>query len=118
MALTKTLQTLLERAERKGIAIKRVRYNQIMGNENSGITDFVNQWEVKWTVVSDVYKVVEVLHYDTQIACFEYKHGAWCLYNWYGESNADRDALNGLCHHFGVSSRFSYSRKNAEFMEV
>jgi hypothetical protein len=120
MALTKTLATLLERAERKGKAIKRVRYNQIMGNENSGITDFVNQWEVLDYVDEDneAIRYVDVNHYDTNIAQFVYSHGTWELKYFYGESNADRDALNGLCSYFGIRRGFSYSRKHEAFMEV
>lgn len=120
MALTKTLATLLERAERKGEAIKRVRYNQIMGNENSGNTDFVNQWQVKmYTSAVDGATIINVLHYDTLIARIEnFMPNGYRLVYWYGESNADRDALNGLCYLYGINKRFSYSRKNEEFMEV
>jgi hypothetical protein len=127
MALSKTLQSLLERAERKGTAVKRVREGAVMDNSGWGMTaseraeyikstPMINQWEVNRYVLSG--EVVEVHHYDTLIAKFECKFGEWELTYWYGQSNTDRDALNGLCDHFGVNRGFRYRPSIDSFEEV
>jgi hypothetical protein len=105
--MNKTLQTLVERAERKGTAIKRVRANQIMGNQY-GSNEMVNQWEI---VIED--NRVKVYHYDTLIFHVTKEPGmGWVLQDYYGESKSDADALNGLCRYYHIDMSFSYgSRK-------
>lgn len=109
MSLTNTLATLIERAERKGEAVKKVRELSIMGNAYWGVSKeavknspMVNQWKV--VVDGDIVVVVE--HYDTEI--FKANVSTKELLHWYGESNSDRDALNGLCANYRLKERFSY----------
>jgi hypothetical protein len=117
MSLTKTLQQLLERAEKKGSAIKRVREGAIMGNSYGNsewvkTTPMTNQWEVKRYVLS--LDTVEVYHYGTLIFKAE-DFGYWKMVYWYGQSNSDRDALNGLVDYFnirGYSFRYRPSKDN------
>ncbi|QDP42791.1 hypothetical protein HWC53_gp071 [Bacillus phage vB_BmeM-Goe8] len=127
MALSKTLEQLLERAERKGTAVKRVREGSVMDSSSWGMspaerneyirsTPMINQWEINRYVLSG--EVVEVHHYDTLIAKFEHKFGSWDLTYWYGQSNTDRDALNGLCSYFGVKRGFRYRPSVDSFEEV
>lgn len=113
--MNKTLASLIERAERKGNAVKRVRANQIMGNENCGSTDMVNQWEVEhvqtFANVSEHFESVKVYHYDTLIFFATNMKGiGWVLQDYYGESKSDADALNGLCRYFGIDKGFSYGK--------
>jgi hypothetical protein len=127
MSLTKTLEQLIERAEKKGSAIKRVREASVMGNSYSwGMdvqayreyvksTPMINQWEVKRYVLS--LETVEVYHYDTLIFKAE-NYGYWKMVYWYGQSNSDRDALNGLCSHFGINRSFRYLPSKDQFVEV
>jgi hypothetical protein len=117
--LSNTLLTLIERAERKGEAQKRVRQGNIMGNAHSwGMTaqqwreyvkstPIVVQWEVK--IYTLAFQTVEVYHYDTLIFKAEnFMPNGWRLLEWYGESASDRDALNGLVYHFGMSGKHSF----------
>ena len=124
MALTKTLETLIERAERNGQATKRVREGSIMGNVLWGMspeeqreyinsTPMIQQWRVTITETEQdgvKYRNVTVDHYGTEIAhiIIDRASGNAALYNYYGESNSDRDALNGLCGYYGLPHRFSY----------
>jgi hypothetical protein len=85
-------------------------------NEYIRSTPMINQWEVEFYILS--YPVYIVKHYDTLIARFECVEGEWQLTNYYGESNSDRDALNGLCSHFGVNRGFRYRPSVNSFEEV
>ena len=123
MALTKTLEQLIERAERKGTAVKRVRANNIIGNHNSGDTRLVDQWRVMVHRAHQdgvTYKNVVVDHYGTEIAhiIVNETQGTTELYNYYGQSNADRDALNGLCTRYGIDRGFRYRPSIGSFEEV
>lgn len=124
MTLTKTLQQLLERAERKGTAVKRVREGSIMGNSYGNsewvkTTPMTNQWEVNNYIINGDTSVVEVLHYDTLIAKLTKQPCEnWKMVYWYGQSNSDRDALNGLCSHFGINRSFRYLPSKDQFVEV
>jgi hypothetical protein len=132
--LTKTLETLIERAERKGTAAKRVREGSIMGNQLWGMsveeqreyvksTPMVEQWRVtvqRTKQDGEAYKNIIVDHYGTEIAFIivNETRGTTDLHNYYGESNSDRDALNGLCSHYGIDRGFSYRPSTGEFIEV
>jgi len=127
MALSQTLLNLIKRAEVKGTAVKRVREGAVMDSSSWGMsplerneyirsTPMINQWEVEFYILS--YPVYVVKHYDTLIARFECVEGEWQLTNYYGESNSDRDALNGLCSHFGVNRGFRYRPSVNSFEEV
>lgn len=123
--LSKTLATLIERAERKGTAVKRVREGAIIGNgQTSGLNRFdynrflkqspmVEQWRVtigRTEQDGTKYENVIVDHYGTEIAFIERNmtKGTARLVNYYGESNSDRDALNGLCDYYGIDAGFRY----------
>lgn len=133
MALTKTLATLLERAERKGEAVKRVREASVMGSgygwgsweeraERLKNSPMINQWEVKVTrTMGQVALQVtqyEVFHYDTLIARISDRNERWELHYFYGESTSDADALSGLCAHFGIAKRFTFRPVNGGFQEI
>jgi hypothetical protein len=130
MALSKTLEQLLERAERKGTAVKRVREGAVMDNSSWGMTaseraeyikstPMINQWEVNRYITDGDTAVVEVLHYDTLIAKFvKQPYESYELVEWYGQSNTDRDALNGLCSYFGVNRGFRYRPSVDTFEEI
>lgn len=129
--LTKTLETLIERAERKGTAVKRVREGSIMGNHMWGMsreaqreyirsTPMIEQWRVTVGRPNNHYTRIIVEHYGTRIAeiCRCNRTGKASLSYYYGESNSDRDALNGLCSHYGIDRGFSYRPSTGEFIEV
>ena len=128
MTLSQTLLNLIERAERKGSAVKRVREGAVMDSGSWGMsplerneyirsTPMINQWEVK--VYTLAYETIEVYHYDTLIFKAEnYMPNGYRLLEWYGESNSDRDALNGLCYHYGINKRFTYRPSVNSFEEV
>jgi hypothetical protein len=135
MALTKTLQTLIERAERTGRAVKRVREANVMGNLSSwGMTreeqrryikssPLIEQWAVtvERTKQDGIqYMNIFVDHYGTEIAhiIVDETRGTPELYKYYGESNSDRDALNGLCSHYGIERGFRYRPSIGQFEEV
>jgi hypothetical protein len=115
--LSNTLLTLIERAEKKGSAIKRVREGSVMGGYTWGMsaaarrdyiksTPMINQWEVVYALNLDSIKcpTYQIYHYDTLIAEIEqFMPNGYRLNYWYGQSNTDRDALNGLVSHFGIS---------------
>lgn len=126
MALTQTLETLIERAVRKGVAVKRVRECNIMGR-NDGTwfmtpeerrervrqSPMVEQWKVEFNHSlnqdGSVFQEWKVYHYDTLIFhCSNTCAGGWILEDYYGESRTDADALDGLCAEFGINKRFSY----------
>lgn len=116
--LTKTLQGLIERAERNGTAIKRVREGQVMGNYGGWKGDLINQWKVEIDE-RDEYKLMYVEHYDTTIAVIRHNvNGTVDLVRYYGESNSDRDALNGLCEYYYIDRSFRYKPSTCEFSEV
>lgn len=125
--LTKTLQTLIERAERKGQATKRVREGAIMGSYNPmwnpvdvKETPMIDQWRVTIHHASTDYdwKHVSVDHYGTCIAEIVVDNGNARLVNYYGESNSDRDALNGLCSYYGIDEGFRYRPSIDKFERV
>lgn len=128
MAMTKSMEMLIERAERKGEAVKRVREGAVMGNEipfmNPGeyskwvkTTPMIEQWKVEYkrelNQDGSVSKEWKVYHYDTLIFHADNNcAGGWVLAYYYGESNTDRDTINSLCNYFDINARFSYSKKN------
>jgi hypothetical protein len=122
MTLTKTLQQLLERAEKNGVAVKRVREGAVMGNTYGNrewvkTTPMIEQWRVAClrTGGEKEYIKFTVWHYGTIIADFGKKHGeSWVLNSWYGQSNTDRDTLNALTYHFGISG-YSFSYRKGVF---
>ena len=118
--LSKTLETLIERATRKGVATKRVRGYNVMGGHNTGDTRMIQQWRV--TVIDTEqdgisYRNVTLDHYGTEIAHIiqDKTNGVNALHNYYGESNSDRDALNGLMEHYGLPHGFNYRPSINEF---
>ena len=119
--LTDTLRTLIERAERNGQAVKRVREGAVIGNGFYGDpkqTPLIDQWRV--TVVNHDKKmgdwqVMHVDHYGTEIACIKIEQGKAELVNYYGQSYSDRNALNGLCGYYGLPHRFRYLPSKHEF---
>lgn len=125
MRLTKTLQTLIERAERKGQAVKRVREGSVMGGycydaEYIKSTPMIDQWRVTITNTEQDgmrFKNVIVDHYGTEICHIVINHttGERKLHNWYGQSNTDRDALNGLMDYYGLSHGFRYRPSTDKF---
>lgn len=132
--LSKTLEQLIERAERRGTAVKRVREGSIMGNHMWGMsreaqreyissTPMIDQWRVtvhRTKQDGRRYRNIIVDHYGTEIAfiIIDETRGTVDLHNYYGESNSDRDALNGLCSHYGIDRRFRYRPSIGEFTEV
>lgn len=126
MSLTKTLQTLIERAERNGQATKRVREGAIMGSwnivpEDVKKTPMIDQWRV--TIANHDghagdWQVISVDHYGTEIACITIDEGIAQLRNHYGESVTDANALSGLCSYYGMSYRFSFKPSKDLFERV
>ncbi len=125
--LTKTLQTLLERAERKGEAVKRVREASVIGSGygwgyNPKDSDMIEQWKIVVTnsmghVALQVTQYT-IYHYGTEIARISDRNGYWELHYYYGESKSDADALNGFCSYFGIPKRFTYRPVNGGFQEI
>lgn len=123
--LTKTLETLIERAKRNGTAVKRVREGAIMGGygiRNPKETPMVEQWRVTVVIAEqdgNIYENIIVDHYGTGIAHIirNLTQGTTRLHSWYGESNSDRDALNGLCSYYGIDAGFRY-RPSKDLFEM
>lgn len=107
MELTKGVELLLQKAEKKGEAVKKIRESQIL-HRKSVTNNLVNQWKMK--IQNDIL-IVE--HYDTKIAEIDRKNKK-ILYV-YGESQTDAMVINGLCHKYGIDDRFSFSRKHKTF---
>lgn len=118
-ALSKTLRGLIERAERNGSAVKRVREGHVSGNWYYGDKgELIDQWKVV-VVRNTSHEHVEVYHYGTLIAHIMQVHGQLpALVRYYGESVSDRDALNGLCDYYGIDRQFSYRPSTGEFLDV
>lgn len=131
MALTKTLQGLIERAERNGVAVKRIREGLVMGSyipmsnysEWAKTTPMIEQWRVtnqKCTQDGIEYENIIVDHYGTGIChiILNKTTGENKLHMWYGESNSDRDALNGLMEYYNLPHRFVHRPVNGGFQMV
>lgn len=132
MALSQVMRKLLERAEQSGkVETKRVRQASVMGSyENEGMrfmttserteyiknSPLVSQWSVLVTYTeNNRYKNIFVDHYGTQILHLVLENGCLSSMDWYGQSNTDRDTLNGLMEYFDIPHRFTYRPKNGGF---
>ena len=99
------LLTLIERAERKGQATRRV---------GAGL----EQWGVKYETNGFTHEKVEVFHYGTRIFNAEKISNNWHLISWYGESKSDSEALNGLCNYYDIDESFRYRPSLGQFERV
>lgn len=114
--LSKTLRGLIERAERNGQAVKRVRQGSVMGNYGFK-GELIDQWKVE-VVDHNSHTRVYVEHYGTTIASIiVHESGRTQLERYYGESVSDRDALNGLCDYYDIDRSFGYKPSTCEFFE-
>lgn len=103
---SKTLETLLARAERKGEANKNGRY---MVGYWGDVSPLREQWHV-----TDDGSTLTVRHWGTQIIKANKKEHT--VVDVYGQSNSDRDALNQIFEYLGIKMHAHYypSRETLE----
>lgn len=105
MKFIKTIETLLERAERKGTA----RINGRMHHSGGYLGDLEEKYCV--TVSGDI---VTLSHWGTKTLEADRVKGE-ILY-WYGESVSDRDSMNTLLHLLDIDGSFRYFPSKDEFI--
>lgn len=110
--MTKTLDTLLERAQRNSVAIKNGRITEYdFGQVYKG--DLQEQWAIEYHNQSNI---VELRHWGTTLV--EYNHVEQIVYkeSMYAQSVSDRDALNWFFQTFHIDLHAHYypSREEAE----
>lgn len=88
----KTLETLTERAERRGYA----------GND---------KWYVEYEEKNNTYKYY---HWGTLVLHIE--NGRMEYY--YGISRSDADGLNAMCEYHGINAYFTHRPVNGGFMKI
>lgn len=114
----KTLETLIERAERRGTA----------GNGKWEVEVIRNGSTVKQDGSEDIIKIYVVRHYGTEvlkIAQYVNNKNGYdkpittpTMGYHYGQSKSDADGLNAVCAYFGMPHRFTYKPVNGGFQMV
>lgn len=121
----KTLETLIERATRKGEAQTDKWHVMVQRDATGNFTENGNE------IINCTYIV---RHYGTPVLHIVQRrvssglapsagghdlvHSAPVLGNWYGESRSDADALNTVCALFGMPDRFTFRPVNGGFKKV
>ncbi len=96
MKFIKTIENLLDKAEKKGQAILNGRYF-----EGYGFSDL----QEKYAIEIDGNKLI-MRHWGTQTIEIDLNNKE--IVSYYGESNSDRDSLNTLVYCLGMEPNFRY----------
>jgi len=109
MKFIKTIETLLERAERKGFARVNGRITEYYGFGNTWQSELQEKYSV--TVEGNI---VTLTHWGTET--LKADREAREVLSWYGESNSDRDSMNTLLYLLGIDGGFRYFPSKDEFI--
>lgn len=115
--MSKTIETLIEKAKRDSIAIKNGRQKQyqqagLIGVEIVG--DLEEQWAVEFNNAS---LTVELRHWGTILIKYDHVQDQLFKEYLYAESKSDIDGINYFCNYFHIPihAHFYPSRGQAEF---
>ena len=100
----KTLEKLIERAERKGEATLNGRMSYGYGQ--------VGELREKYAVKIDG-NIVQLRHWGTETLVIDTAKRK--VVEFYGESNSDRDSMNFMLSEFNIDGRFRYRPSIHEF---
>lgn len=118
----KTLEMLIERANRKGTAKAgnwTVHFTRNATGRQMQLVDNTRQDREIFV------ETITIEHYGTQVLALEWeKFGEFLtskcpkLVYYYGQSASDAAALNAVCAQFNLPDRFSFRPKNGGFMKI
>lgn len=107
--MSKQLQTIIEKAVKKGFANKNSRMN--FGSGYYG--ELESQWQARYDKEKDIF---ELDHWGTNIVIIEQFSSFPLIAHVYGQSKSDRDALVQLFNYCGRSDFYvSYKPSRDEF---
>lgn len=95
--MSKQIETLIKRAERKGQAILNGRMRYDYGS--------VGRLREKYAITIDG-DTLQLRHWGTETLLINMADKT--ILKWYGESNSDRDSMNYILDRFGIAGRFRY----------
>ena len=95
--MSKQLETLIERASRKGEAVLNGRMQYYYGE--------VGRLEEKYAIKIEG-NTLQLRHWGTETLVINTAKKT--ILKWYGEGNSDRDSMNFVLSEFGIDGRFRY----------
>jgi len=114
----KTLEMLLERAERRGDAtngkwaVEVHRRTSAVWDDNSETICKTYTFKHYGTIV------LQIEEFANNKTGRDQAIGRPHLIQYYGQSRSDADGINAMCEYFGLEERFSFKPVNGGFMKV
>lgn len=108
--MSKQLETLIERAERKGEAVLNGRMTYYYGGVRG-----VGELEEKYAIKIDG-DTLQLRHWGTETLVINTVNKE--VLEWYGEGASDRASMNYVLDRFGIGGRFRYRPSVGEFSYV
>lgn len=105
--MSKQLEALIERAERKGEAILNGRMTYSYGS--------VGELREKYAIKIDG-DTLQLRHWGTETLVINMNDKT--ILKWYGESSSDRDSMNYIIRRFNIGGRFKYRPSVDEFSYI
>ena len=121
----KTLEMLVERAERLGTATN-VGWTVEFMREASGFQDTNGRELVEYTYLFKHWGTIVLIITQEKKSNGLAPSAGGCdrpytapyLYDYYGQSKSDADGLNAMCAYFGLPDRFSFRPVNGGFIKL
>lgn len=105
--MSKQIETLIERAERKGEASLNGRMTYSYGS--------VGELREKYAIKIDG-DTLQLRHWGTETLVIDMNNKT--ILDWYGESSSDRDSMNYIIRRFNIGGRFKYRPSVDEFSYI
>lgn len=105
--MSKQIETLIERAERKGEASLNGRMTYSYGS--------VGELREKYAIKIDG-DILQLRHWGTETLVINMNNKT--ILDWYGESSSDRDSMNYIIDRFNIGGRFKYRPSIDEFSYI